>query len=49
MDGITKDFLEKMWKEGLFDNSLLILMSDHGATFANRRALVVCLLVVVFS
>ena len=38
LDVMTKDFLEKMHKEGRFDNAVLILMSDHGARFANRYA-----------
>ena len=37
LDKMTKDFLEKMHKEGRLDNAVLILMSDHGARFANTR------------
>ena len=33
---MTKEFLQKLEEEGSFDNVLLILMSDHGARFANR-------------
>ena len=36
LDNLTKDFLVKLNAEGRFDNAILIMMSDHGARFANR-------------
>ena len=36
LDNMTKDFLVKLNGEGRFDNAILIMMSDHGARFANR-------------
>ena len=36
LDSMTKDFLVKLKAEGRLDNAILILMSDHGARFANR-------------
>lgn len=35
-DKHTEAFLQKLDREGRLDNALLILMSDHGARFANR-------------
>ena len=36
LDNLTKDFLANLNGEGRFDNAILIMMSDHGARFANR-------------
>ena len=39
LDNMTKDFLVKLNGEGRFDNAILIMMSDHGARFANRSSM----------